>query len=145
VFDLKGAFELRPAVPSDADAIVRISTGPIADKRAFIVESLARRDVVTAHASERMVGYIIWDRAFFGRPFAWLVGVDPAFRRRGVGVLLMRGFETGCRGESLFTSTNESNRPMQALLARLGFLPSGRVENLDPGDPELFYFKAAVT
>jgi len=30
---------------------------------------------------------------------------------------------------------------MRRLCARLGFQPSGIVENLDDGDPELFYFK----
>jgi len=29
---------------------------------------------------------------------------------------------------------------MQQLLGLLGYVPSGVVENLDPGDPELFYF-----
>jgi hypothetical protein len=43
----------------------------------------------------------------------------------------------------LFVSTNESNVPMQALLINLGFRPSGRVENIDPGDPELFFHKSA--
>jgi len=30
---------------------------------------------------------------------------------------------------------------MQALCACLGYVPSGVVENLDEGDPELFFFK----
>ena len=40
----------------------------------------------------------------------------------------------------LFTSTNQSNTPMQALLALLGYVRSGVIDNLDPGDPELVYF-----
>jgi hypothetical protein len=46
-----------------------------------------------------------------------------------------------CATRKLFTSTNESNRAMRDLLAHAGFEPSGVVQNLDPGDPELIYFK----
>jgi hypothetical protein len=35
----------------------------------------------------------------------------------------------------LFASTNESNVPMQALLDSLGYVQSGIINNLDPGDP----------
>jgi hypothetical protein len=42
-------------------------------------------------------------------------------------------------GAKLFTSTNRSNLPMQALLAKLGFVQCGEVNELDPGDPELFF------
>ena len=34
-------------------------------------------------------------------------------------------------GEKLWTSTNESNTSMRALLPSLGFIPSGRIDNLD--------------
>ncbi len=49
--------------------------------------------------------------------------------------------ESISRGEKLFTSTNLSNLPMQALLAKLGYTLSGVIHNLDEGDPELVYFK----
>jgi len=54
---------------------------------------------------------------------------------------LVRHVEQECRTPKLFTSTNESNAPMRALLAKLGFSPSGVIENLDEGDPELVFFK----
>ena len=31
---------------------------------------------------------------------------------------------------------------MRALCERLGFVKSGWIDNLDPGDPEIVYFKA---
>jgi hypothetical protein len=46
--------------------------------------------------------------------------------------------------EKLFTSTNLSNLPMQGIMSKLGYRPSGVIENLDPGDPELIYFKRLV-
>jgi len=68
--------------------------------------------------------------------------VNPAYRRQGCGEMLMVHMEKACRTNKLFTSTNQSNKPMQALLEKLGFTLSGRIENLDPGDPELVYFKS---
>jgi ribosomal protein S18 acetylase RimI-like enzyme len=139
--NLDAAAAVSCATADDADALAAISTGSISGKHAFIVDSLARRRVVAARLDGRIVGYIVWDRSFFSRPFVWLLGVDPAFRRRGIATNLLREFERRCRGESLFTSTNESNHPMQTLLCGLGYVPSGRIENIDPGDPELVYFK----
>jgi hypothetical protein len=49
--------------------------------------------------------------------------------------------EQRCKTAKLFTSTNQSNKPMQVLLNRLGYRPSGVIENLDEGDPELVYMK----
>ena len=46
------------------------------------------------------------------------------------------------RREKLFTSTNESNAPMQALCDTTWLSSkSGWIDNLDDGDPEIIYFK----
>ncbi len=139
---LAGRIELRALAASEADAIVACSTGHIAAKRPFIVDSFGRRNVVGAFCDGSMAGYMIWDRAFFARPFVWLLGVKPAFRRRGIASWLLRAFAGACPGEALFTSTNESNTAMHALLRDCGYVRSGKVENLDPGDPEIFFYKA---
>lgn len=135
---------VRDAHVDDLEALVRISTGHIAGKRRFISESLATRAVRVAEIDAAAVGFIVWDRAFFSRPFVWLLGVDPAFRRRGIAGQLLDAFESGSLGETLFTSTNESNLVMQELLTARGYVYSGRVEHLDPGDPERFYCKPAA-
>ena len=41
----------------------------------------------------------------------------------------------------VFTSTNTSNAPAQALMEASGFERCGRVEHLDEGDPELFHVR----
>jgi hypothetical protein len=46
-------------------------------------------------------------------------------------------------GERLFVSTNESNTPMRTLLVARDYKVSGLIEDLDPGDPELFFVKYA--
>jgi hypothetical protein len=53
----------------------------------------------------------------------------------------MRHLERICPSEKLFTSTNESNMPMQRLCEKLGFVRSGWIDNLDDGDPEIIFFK----
>ncbi|MCX8026153.1 MAG: GNAT family N-acetyltransferase, partial [Thermanaerothrix sp.] len=67
--------------------------------------------------------------------------IHPAHRRRGAGTRLMQYLECVCRTPKLFTSTNLSNRPMQALLAKLGYILSGVIHHLDENDPELVYVK----
>ncbi|WZB72100.1 hypothetical protein WJ968_11125 [Achromobacter xylosoxidans] len=48
---------------------------------------------------------------------------------------------TACDTAKLFTSTNQSNVAARRLMAKAGFVPSGMIENLDEGDPELVYVK----
>ncbi len=67
--------------------------------------------------------------------------VEVSFRLQGHGTALIRHFEEMNATPKLFTSTNRSNIPMQNLLAKLGFSPSGIIENLDEDDDELVYFK----
>lgn len=42
-----------------------------------------------------------------------------------------------------FTSTNSSNRPMQALLVRRGYSKAGVIEHLEPGDPERMFVNSS--
>jgi RimJ/RimL family protein N-acetyltransferase len=46
-----------------------------------------------------------------------------------------------CKTPKLFTSTNQSNKPMQKLLGKTGFTFCGQIDALDEGDPEMFYVK----
>lgn len=77
---------------------------------------------------------------FFGQAFIELLMVGARFRRSGLGLALVASFQESCRGRKLFTSTNLSNHPMQSLLLKAGFRPSGYIDNLDEGDPELVFF-----
>lgn len=88
------------------------------------------------------VGYSVLSKTFFHSFFIDLVMVAEADRRSGVGTALIEHLiDVVPQGEKLWTSTNESNAPMRALLPRLGFMPSGRIDNLDDGDPELVFVR----
>jgi GNAT superfamily N-acetyltransferase len=134
---------IRLATTTDVDAISaidpRASVG--SERYTEIERAAATAECFVEERDGTIAGYVILDRSFFGFPFVALLIVDEGSRRRGIGTALMRHAESITPGGKLFTSTNESNAPMQRLCESLGFVPSGRVENLDDGDPELVYFK----
>jgi GNAT superfamily N-acetyltransferase len=89
----------------------------------------------------KIIGFAVLEYTFFDCGFVSLLVVHQEFRRGGVGTQLIDHLENICRTEKIFTSTNESNLPMQALLAKLLYLPSGIIYGLDNCDPELLFRK----
>lgn len=84
-------------------------------------------------------GYGVMERSFFECAYIAMLFVSPETRRRGLATHLMQAMMRGRFTPKLFTSTNASNEPMHALLQKLGFKRCGEVDELDPGDPEVFY------
>ena len=112
----------------------------IPGRRAFLERAIAANECYVALLDGAVAGFAVLDRSFFGQPFVALLVVDEQHRRRHIGSALMRHIESVCPGDKLFTSTNESNTPMQQLCDKLGYVQSGRIENLDADDPEIIYF-----
>lgn len=75
---------------------------------------LSRKSVLCCGVKAKIAGYGVLHYHFFGCGFIELLMVEPALRGQGVG---------------------------SALLLRQRFVLSGQVDNLDDGDPELFYFR----
>jgi len=134
-------FTVRPAGPADVPAIAAVDPVATHDdgRRAFIVQRVALGQALVALDEDAVVGYVVLEHTFFERGFVAMLCVHPARRREGIGRTLMRHAERACRTPRIFTSTNRSNLPMQRLLEGLGYRLSGMVDDLDPGDPELFY------
>lgn len=78
---------------------------------------------------------------FLDRGFVHLIYVDTAHRRGRVASRLFDEFEGHCKSTRIFTSTNLSNRAMQAFLVSRGYVLSGVVQHLDEGDPKMFYIQ----
>jgi GNAT superfamily N-acetyltransferase len=136
---------------------VRVRLAGTRDRRFFLVIDpqagldLARREAVDAAIAARTcwigeragnpAGYGILSRKFFSRGFVELVYVKSDERRKGVATAILRAIEETIGEDRLFTSTSESNLPMRTLLGKCGYRPSGKIDNLDPGQPELVFVK----
>ena len=97
--------------------------------------------VFLAAIEGQIAGCVLLEYSFFAQGFISYLHVYPDYRRKGIGSLLVLQVESICKTEKLFTSTNESNLPMQAFMAKLRYVPSGVINNLDEGDPEIVFFK----
>ncbi len=132
---------VRTATQADREAIVELNPGLRrgghgADRT---WAALASGRVLVGELGGSVAGYLAWDYHFFDRAFVEYLVVLADYRRQGLGEALMREAIARCDTRDVFTSTNQSNLRMQALLAKLGFEHCGKVDALDPGDPELFY------
>ncbi len=136
-----GSLVIRPAGTDDIAALVALDSFANAgnDRADEIVNWVAAGRCTCATIDGNPAGYAVVHRHFFGHPMLEVVMVSTEHRRQGVGEALIRHAIETAPGPVLWTSTNQSNAPMQALLARLGFQRSGFIEGLDDGDPELIY------
>ena len=134
---------VRLASITDADAILAFDQVAVSEpaRVLFIHDQIESSACYVAVIDANVVGYAVLNYKFYGNGWIEMLCVDPRFRRNGIGSALIRYLANECRTPKLFTSTNQSNVPMQRLLATLDFDRSGLIENLDEGDPELVYFK----
>ncbi len=134
---------LRLASTTDADAIVAFDHVAASEpaRVQFIHDQIESSACYVAVIDPNVVAYAVLNYKFYDNGWIEMLYAHPQFRRQGIGSALIRHLVNECRAPKLFTSTNQSNFPMQRLLATLEFERSGFIENLDEGDPELVYFK----
>lgn len=133
---------IRPAGRGDIPALIAIDPISLKDtvRRQAIAHWAAAGQCYVAVRAQKVIGYVALTRHFFHQPFIEMLIVSADDRRSGVGVALIEHCKAQVPGgEKLWSSTNRSNAPMRALLAKTGFVESGVVENLDEGDPELIF------
>ena len=110
--------------------------------RAFLERNASHGTCFVMPEGDAVLGFVVIEHErFFGLDFLELLFVAQSVRRGGVGEALVQHCISACRTDKLFSSTNLFNAPMHALFRRLGFMTSGMVDNLDPGDPEVIYAK----
>jgi GNAT superfamily N-acetyltransferase len=106
----------------------------------YIRRAVDQHDVLVIEVDGSVAAYGVLTRgSFFARDFVDRLYTAEAHRRRGLGAAVLAALAERADGPRVFTSTNESNAPMQALLDRDGWKLAGRIDHLDPGDPELVY------
>ncbi len=107
----------------------------------YLEAAVRRHECYIAREGWDVLGFAVLTRSFFEQYFIELLVVHPDQRRKGAATALMQHIEKIVPAEKLFTSTNRSNAPMQALCQKLGYVKSGWIDHLDEGDPEIIYFK----
>ena len=135
---------VRKAAPTDEPAILQLDAVAREDARrvAFVRRVIdAGQAYVATTPQGAVTGYAALDYSFYDQGFVSMLYVALDHRRKGAATALMVHLESLCETPKIFTSTNQSNTPMQRLLSKLAYSPSGVIENLDPGDPELVYVK----
>ena len=132
---------IREATPADRDAIVALDQVAQSDpaRIRFIERVLGSATCLVAERHQAVAAYVVLEYSFYEQGFVPMLYVDQRHRRHGLGRALLQAIVPYCETPKLFTSTNQSNQPMQQLLDTLGYSRSGIVHNLDPGDPELIY------
>ena len=134
--------DIRQAEEKDIAAIYSFDhLAHVEQRRKFIQNSVRSGTASVAVLDDKVVGYAVLEYTFYAQGFIAMLYIHPECRHNGVGSKIVRYLESICKTEKLFTSTNESNLPMQALMKKLNYIPSGIINNLDEGDPELVYFK----
>jgi hypothetical protein len=138
---MSAPFQMTRIGPGDLGPMSGVDplTASDAERRNHLGHLLERGLSWAALDNGEMVGFAVVTRNFYNFPFVDLVVVAEAARRNGAGLALRA--HCAAAHERIFTSTNESNGPMRALLAKAGWLPAGVVHYLDPGDPELIFVK----
>lgn len=144
---------IRSARPLDVALIVAVAgvggaIGGLPAQRQLdlVAEWIERGDCLVHEDADRVLdGVLLFEsRTFFGYDFVKLLAVGLAARRQGIGGQLLEaalGWGTTSR---VFISTNESNAPMRALLARQHWTFSGTLTGIDEGDPELVFWRPAL-
>jgi ribosomal protein S18 acetylase RimI-like enzyme len=131
--------EIRAATPADTSGVLAIDR--TSERSGDVTAAVEQGRCLVALRAGEIVGFCVAG-TFFGFDFLELLLVAPEHRRHGIATELVGAWERAARTEKLFTSTNRSNEPMQALCRSLGYERSGHIEHLDEGDPELVLYKA---
>lgn len=137
---------IRPAAEQDLSRLYELDhiARENSERRSFVRKAVTDARAWVAEAQNDVVGYGVLSHDFFGHSFIELIYFEETQRSRGYGPTMIGYIEQQSHTDDLFTSTNESNLHMQHVLEKLGYERSGVISNLDPGDPEVVYFKRSV-
>lgn len=131
------------ANPNESADILGIDKDVIGNdsRKKYLIKAIEENRCLVAITDFSIVGFLIYNTDFFDCSFMALVVVHPLERKKGYAKSMIEHFEKISPTQKVFSSTNQSNAKMQKLFVTIGYVKSGYVENLDDGDPEVFYFK----
>src|SRR5215467_5359737 len=119
----------RPATLTDLNYCLRADAliGFAVDRTNYFRTSIADDGCFLAGRADAPEGVLVCSQSFFSRPFISLLFVEEPARRVGLAQALMASAEQKYFGKDIFTSTNQSNVPMQRLLQGRDYLSAGVV------------------
>lgn len=136
--------KIRFAIPSDLDALSRLdkeATRLGLDRSGQIAKAISEYRCHVMAAGLVIQGFTIRSpQAFQGMDFLDLIVVAPEYRGQKIATSLLAHFSEMSDSAECWTSTNQSNIPMISLLRKLQWCESDHIEELDEGDPELFFY-----
>ena len=134
---------IRVGAAADANLLKSIdSVVPYEPTRADFIDHWLREDtVMVAEQDGQAVGYGVFSHGFFHQGQIEMLMIRTDYRGIRIGAQLLATLEQLCDTPKLFVTTNLSNQGMQRLLNRMGYAACGFINELDPGDPELVFFK----
>ncbi|WP_340608680.1 GNAT family N-acetyltransferase [Xenorhabdus bharatensis] len=133
---------IRLADTPDIDILTRIDSVVLYDtRRVDQIKNWVRNQLCyLIELDGEVIAYGVLHYNFFDHGFIEMLMVGERSRGKGIGLQLINYLKSICSCPKLFTSTNQSNKPMQSLLNKAGFRQVGYIENLDEDDPELVFF-----
>lgn len=138
--------QVRRANSDDLDSVLSLDRlNPVGHERSELLSARVQSgECLLFERDGQSVGYLIMkSRGFIGRDFIELLVVAAQERRTGVASSLLYEALSQSLTRETFTSTNESNAPMIALLRKHNWTFSGQLEGIDEGDPELVFYTRA--
>lgn len=136
--------EIRWAVETDRAAIWHIDkevVGKLPGRSEQIARAIEKQLCKVILSNSKIVGFMIWNASSFrGSDFLALLVVDASNRRQGLASALLNDFRDMSERGIVWTSTNTSNAGMRSLLKKSKWVESDYSEDVDPGDPDIFYF-----
>jgi ribosomal protein S18 acetylase RimI-like enzyme len=138
-----GSWGIRAASKRDLALLEPILWPPLLaePKRRRFLRGLDENEVVIVYGKDVIYAYAWIYEGFFGHTFLAYLAVQPQYRRNTLAGMLLNSAEQRAVTDRVFSSTNASNAPMQAVFDRYGWRRCGLIDELDPGDPELVYVK----
>ncbi len=135
--------KIRRAERSDAQTLKELDTiVPLDATRAEFIDRWLDDDIVlVAEVDKSVVGYGVFNHAFFYQGQVDMLMIHKEFRGQGIGTHLLQELENVCDTPKFYVTTNLSNHWMQNLLKKLSYKSCGYISELDPDDPELVYVK----
>jgi RimJ/RimL family protein N-acetyltransferase len=111
------------------------------NRKEKIAKAIMDDECLIVLADNREVGFVIFDYRFFDHGWIELIIIDERYRGKGIGGKTLELICEQCKADKVFTSTNSSNTKMQRALTKANFTFAGKLNGLDDGDPEFFYYK----